>query len=56
MEGKVTIDVFGFLTRDPNAEVKRVHPEAMPIILTREEDATSGCGYRGTRRRRCGVA
>ena len=56
MEGKVTIDVFGFMTRDPNAEVKCAHPEAMPIILTSEEDATSGCGDRGTRRRRCSVA
>lgn len=33
-EGAVTIDVFGFLTCEPNAEVKRVHPTAMPVILT----------------------
>lgn len=37
-EGEVTIDVFGFLTCDPNAEVKRVHPKAMPVILTTEEE------------------
>lgn len=37
-EGEVTTDVFGFLTCDPNAEVKRVHPKAMPVILTRAEE------------------
>ncbi|MBR0827223.1 SOS response-associated peptidase family protein [Bradyrhizobium manausense] len=37
-EGEVTIDVFGFLTCDPNAEVKRVHPTAMPVILTTSEE------------------
>jgi putative SOS response-associated peptidase YedK len=37
-EGEVTADVFGFLTRDPNAEVKRVHPKAMPVILTTPEE------------------
>jgi putative SOS response-associated peptidase YedK len=34
----VTADVFGFLTSDPNAEVKRVHPKAMPVILTTTEE------------------
>ncbi|MBP0618226.1 SOS response-associated peptidase [Jiella mangrovi] len=33
-EGEVTADLFGFLTSDPNAEVGRVHPKAMPVILT----------------------
>ncbi|UVO29729.1 SOS response-associated peptidase [Bradyrhizobium arachidis] len=37
-EGEVTIDVFGFLTCEPNAEVKRVHPTAMPVILTTSEE------------------
>ncbi|WP_027527078.1 SOS response-associated peptidase [Bradyrhizobium sp. Ec3.3] len=37
-EGEVTADVFGFLTSDPNAEVKRVHPKAMPVILTTAEE------------------
>jgi hypothetical protein len=32
-EGKVT-DIFGFLTCEPNAEVAKVHPRAMPVILT----------------------
>jgi putative SOS response-associated peptidase YedK len=33
-EGEVTTDVFAFLTCEPNADVKRVHPKAMPVILT----------------------
>ncbi|TFF17981.1 SOS response-associated peptidase [Jiella endophytica] len=33
-EGEVTADVFGFLTSEPNLEVGRVHPKAMPVILT----------------------
>jgi putative SOS response-associated peptidase YedK len=37
-EGEVTIDVFGFLTCEPNAEVKRVHPKAMPVIPTTTEE------------------
>ncbi|ETR75076.1 hypothetical protein X566_20250 [Afipia sp. P52-10] len=37
-DGEVTIDVFGFLTCDPNAEVKPIHPKAMPVILTTAEE------------------
>ena len=37
-EGEVTVDLFGFLTADANAEVGTVHPKAMPVILTREEE------------------
>ena len=37
-EGEVTADLFGFLTTDPNAEVATVHPQAMPAILTTEEE------------------
>lgn len=37
-EGEVNADVFGFLTCEPNAEVKRVHPKAMPVILTTTEE------------------
>ncbi|MBO0661440.1 SOS response-associated peptidase family protein [Jiella sp. MQZ9-1] len=33
-EGPVTVNLFGFLTCAPNAEVGRVHPKAMPVILT----------------------
>ncbi|MFQ1700787.1 SOS response-associated peptidase [Loktanella agnita] len=37
-EGEVTAELFGFLTCPPNAEVKPVHPKAMPVILTRPEE------------------
>jgi len=37
-EGEVTADVFGFLTTQPNAEIAKVHPKAMPVILTTSED------------------
>ena len=33
-EGETTNDVYGFLTTLPNAEVKAIHPKAMPVILT----------------------
>lgn len=37
-EGETTNDLFAFLTCEPNAEVKAVHPKAMPVILTTPED------------------
>ena len=37
-EGEITCDVFGFLTCEPNVEVRRVHPRAMPVILTTQEE------------------
>jgi putative SOS response-associated peptidase YedK len=37
-EGEVTVDVFGFLTAEPNAEVAKVHPKAMPVILTTSDE------------------
>jgi len=37
-EGVVTTDLFAFLTTDPNAEVKPIHPKAMPVILTTPEE------------------
>jgi putative SOS response-associated peptidase YedK len=33
-EGETTNDLFAFLTTEPNAEVAKVHPKAMPVILT----------------------
>ncbi len=36
--GWETCDLFAFLTTEPNAEVKAVHPKAMPVILTTEEE------------------
>jgi putative SOS response-associated peptidase YedK len=37
-EGQVTADLFGFLTTDPNVEVAAIQPQAMPAILTTEEE------------------
>lgn len=34
------IETSGFLTSDANAEVARVHPTAMPVILTTEAERT----------------
>jgi hypothetical protein len=31
-EGETTIDLFGFQTTEPNAEVKAVHQKSMPVI------------------------
>ena len=33
-ERQTTNDLFAFLTTDPNAEVKAIHPKPMPVILT----------------------
>lgn len=30
--------LFGFLTSEPNQVVKPIHPKAMPVILTTEEE------------------
>ncbi|NMJ43777.1 hypothetical protein GWK16_21190 [Roseomonas sp. JC162] len=35
-EGEVAADLFAFLTCEPNAEVRAIHPKAMPVILTEE--------------------
>ncbi len=37
-QGEVKADLYGFLTTDPNQEVGAVHPKAMPVILTTEEE------------------
>jgi hypothetical protein len=37
-EGGITADIFAFLTSEPNLEVGRVHPKAMPVILTTNEE------------------
>jgi putative SOS response-associated peptidase YedK len=37
-EGEVTTDVFGFFTTKPNAEVFKVHRDAMPVILTTKDE------------------
>lgn len=37
-EGETTDDLFGILTCEPNAEVRAVHPKAMPVLLTTVEE------------------
>jgi putative SOS response-associated peptidase YedK len=37
-EGEVSIDVYGFLTTEPNAIVAPIHPKAMPVILATAEE------------------
>ncbi len=37
-EGETTNDLFAFLTSDANAEVGAIHPKAMPVILTGQDD------------------
>jgi putative SOS response-associated peptidase YedK len=37
-EGEVTCDLYAFLTTEANADVAPVHPKAMPVILTTEEE------------------
>ena len=37
-EGTVTADLFGFLTTGANATVAAIHPKAMPVILTTEDE------------------
>ena len=38
-DGETKDDLFAFLTCPPNAEVKAVHPKAMPVILTTPEES-----------------
>ena len=38
-EGETTNDLFGFLTTEPNGEVKAIHPKAMPVILTTQAES-----------------
>jgi putative SOS response-associated peptidase YedK len=37
-EGEVTADLYAFLTTEANAEVAPIHPKAMPVILTTEDE------------------
>jgi putative SOS response-associated peptidase YedK len=37
-EGETTNDLFAFLTTDANTEVAAVHPKAMPVVLTTQEE------------------
>ena len=37
-EGETTNDLFGFLTTEPNDVVGPIHPKAMPVILTTDDE------------------
>lgn len=37
-DGETENDLFGFLTTEPSAPVKRIHPKAMPVVLTEPEE------------------
>jgi putative SOS response-associated peptidase YedK len=37
-EGETENDLFAFLTTEPNAIVKPIHPKAMPVILTTADE------------------
>jgi putative SOS response-associated peptidase YedK len=37
-EGEGAHDLFGFLTCEPNAIVRPIHPKAMPVLLTSREE------------------
>jgi putative SOS response-associated peptidase YedK len=37
-EGEVTCDLYAFLTTDANADIAPIHPKAMPVILTSDEE------------------
>ena len=37
-EGETTNEIFAFLTTEPNKEVAAIHPKAMPVILTSQEE------------------
>jgi putative SOS response-associated peptidase YedK len=37
-EGEIEADIYAFVTCEPNAEVGKVHPKAMPAILTTAEE------------------
>ena len=37
-DGETVDDLFAFLTCEPNAEVRDIHPKAMPVILTDPAD------------------
>lgn len=37
-DGVTTDDLYAFLTTEPNREVGEVHPKAMPVLLTTDEE------------------
>lgn len=43
-EGEATDYLYAFLTYEPNAEMKAIHPKAMPVILTEPDEWDSWMG------------
>jgi putative SOS response-associated peptidase YedK len=37
-EGETSNDIFAFLTTEPNGVVEPIHPKAMPVILTKQDE------------------
>jgi len=37
-EGEITVDLYGFLTTEPNGVVAPIHQKAMPVILRNEDE------------------
>ena len=37
-EGPVDVELYGFLTTQPNAVVKPIHEKAMPVILRSQDE------------------
>ncbi len=37
-EGEITVDLYGFLTTEPNAIVAPIHQKAMPVILRNQDE------------------
>ena len=44
------IDLFDFLTTEPNANAGAVHPKVMPVILTKAEEPAAWMRLRGASR------
>ena len=40
-EGPLKAELFGFLTCQANAEIAKVHPKAMPVILATADEHTT---------------
>ena len=43
-DGETTDNLFGFLTTDANADVGAIHPKAMPVVLTKQDEVDTWLG------------
>jgi putative SOS response-associated peptidase YedK len=51
-EGEVTTELYAFLTTDAIGDVEPMHPKAMPVVLTSDEEIDVWPGLRWRKRRR----